>query len=88
MSIVLHPGDEIDTVLGPFGKEPVVIVSPVIDDHRARLKGEGTSNLDVMNFGLGNDTIRGQIPFVIKNQMQFNRPFGSAEFRPVKEAYA
>ena len=35
--IVLHAGDKIDLLFGPFRKQSVVIVAPVIDHHRARL---------------------------------------------------
>lgn len=58
--VVLHAGDKIDLLFGPLGEQPVVIVAPVIDDHRARLEGKTPSDLDVMDFALGDHPKQGR----------------------------
>jgi hypothetical protein len=81
--VVLHARDEEHPGLGPFGKQSVIVVSPVIDDDRVRGKAHLMGRLDVMHLALGDDAKTGQISVVIEHQMQLDRALGAAKLRPV-----
>ena len=83
LGVVFHAGDEIDTGLGPYGEQPIVVVAPVIDHDSARCKLDLMGGTNVMYLALGDETKAWQVPIVVEHQMQLDRPFGAAKLGPV-----
>ena len=81
--VVLHPGDEIDVGLRPFGEQPVVVVTPVIDDDGVGCEVHLMGRLDVRHLAVGDDAEARQVAIVVEHQMQLDRAFGAPELRPV-----
>jgi len=46
-SVVLHPGDKIDVLVGPSAKESIVIVASVIDHDGPGVEMKLTGHLDI-----------------------------------------
>ena len=81
--VVLHAGDEIDTGVGPFGEQTVVVVAPVIDNDGAPREMHLVGGLDVGHLAIGDDTEARQVAVVVEDQMQLDRALGGAELCPV-----
>lgn len=81
--VVLHAGDEIDAALRPFGEQPVVVVTPVIDDDGVGREVHLMGGLDVGHLAIGDEAEARQVAVVVEHQMQLDRALGGAELRPV-----
>jgi hypothetical protein len=53
--IVFHAGDEIDAGIGPFGEQPVVVVSPIIHDDGVGRKVPVMGGPDVGHLAIGDE---------------------------------
>jgi len=70
----------------PLGKETVVIIGAVIDDHGSGGKDDLTGNLDIRYFPFGSPGKGGKVAVVVQEKMKFDGSFGLTEKSPVKKA--
>jgi len=70
----------------PLGKETVVIIGAVIDDHGSGGKDDLTGNLDIRYFPFGNPGKGGEVAVMVQEKMKFDGSFGLTEKSPVKKA--
>jgi len=85
--VVLHPGDKKDTLGGPLSKQGVIIIGSVIDDDGSRVKLQTLSDFYIRPFSLGDPGKRRQVAIMVQQKVQFDSPFGTPKFRPVKESH-
>jgi hypothetical protein len=77
-----------DPGIGPLGEQPVVVVAPIIDDDGAGRKVHLIRRLDVGHLAVSDEAETGQIAVMVEHQVQFHRPLGATELRPVIEGQA
>jgi len=91
--IVLHPGDKNDPCFAPPVEEIIIGVALVNNHNTARRKGKilghhSPGHPDLMDLPLSNMGERGQIPVVVEDHVQFDRPLGASKVGPVEHAQA
>ena len=70
--IVFHAGDALDPGIGPFGKQSVVGVAPIIDSDGVRREVHLMGGLDVRHLAVGNDAETRRIAFDFAQGMGWN----------------
>ena len=88
ISVVLHPGDEVHALLAQIGEPPVVQVAAIDGQQGPRLIAQLSGYSNLMLLALGDHRIAGEKTVVIQQQVQLDRPFGTAESRPIENAGA
>jgi len=80
--ILLHAGDEVDTVFGPRTKEPVIIVAPVHGYNRTGVQRGSTRYRDIVLLSVGDIGITGEVTVVIQQKVKLDRTLGASELCP------
>lgn len=86
--IALHAGDKVHPGLRPFGKQPVVVVPPVIDHDGVRRKSHLVRGFDVMHLAVSDQTKARQIAVVVQHQVQLDCALGASKLGSVVHGQA
>src|SRR5512136_570593 len=84
--IVFHPGDKIDSLATPSAPEGIVGIAPVVNHDGSGGEVQSPGNLHVRDLSLAQDGELGKVAVVVQEQVQFDRPLGSSEMGPIKDA--
>ena len=84
--VFLHLGHKVDSLGSPLGKETVVIIGAVINDHSSGGKGDLAGNPDIRDFPFRNPCKGRKVAVMVQEKMEFDGSFGLAEESPVKKA--
>jgi hypothetical protein len=77
-----------DTLEGPFPKQGIIIIAPVIDYDGPRIEMKLMSHLDVRDISLGDDGKRREITIVIQKEVELDGSFGPTKLGPIKHFQA
>ena len=84
--IVFHPGDKIDSLATPSAPEGIVGIAPIVHNDSSGGEVESSGHLHIRNLSLAQDGELGKVAVVVQEQVQFDRPLGSSEMGPIKDA--
>ena len=85
IGVVLHAGDEEDSLRVECG-EPVVVVVAAIKDHDgSRLEAQRAGDAALMHAAFAEDGIAGQQALMIEQKMQLDRALAAPVLRPVED---
>jgi hypothetical protein len=73
---------------GPSAIQGVVIIAPVVNHDRPRIKVKLTSHLDVRNISFRDDGKRREVAIVIQKKMKLDGSFGAPKLGPIKYSQA
>jgi hypothetical protein len=85
--VIFHTSNKIDLLRTPSIPEGIIGIAAVIGNNGSRGEMQLPSDSDIGHLSLAEEGKLGQVSIVVEDQMEFDRPLGSSEMRPVKHAH-